>query len=572
MKSSDSNHSGNSDPEREAERFVPDRDGPELAYEHVHRYLLAAKLLKGLRVLDLAAGSNYGSLLMQQAGCSMTTLDMDSAALRSDLSGLCGDAQRLPLRDGSFDAVVCFEAIEHVANPEALVEEVQRVLCDRAIFLVSTPDRAIYTDRAGHQNPYHLSEMDRGEFTTLLGRHFAHVRISGQGLWAGSWITVLDEGNEGSTVQRRKVDASRWSPNLDRSSNQPARWASPQKDEFPVPVYLLAACSNSTKGWNRIKRQLSADSVLHDSSQWLLGQYERLVEENTGRNEALEGQIDHARLAQEDLVEQLRTARATIEEQVNVSAAARSSIDLLEEEIRTSRSNADRQSGELARARSTSKEQNERLMLARQTNDDLKSQLLLAARTSADQVVEIDRARDSIDQQRRRLEEAESGAKDMESQIEAARSAQIDLQAQLSAARSAATDHEARLTAARSAAADLEAQLERTLQDLVAARTSIEGFEAEIEAARNGALDLEGQINNARTRIEDNDREIDALEIDKAALIERTATTRTQIERLETDVAVASTRIDELERANSRLWSRIGHRLANWLSRSGGSN
>ena len=607
MKSSDSSQSGMLDRENEAERFVPDRDGPELAYEHVHRYLIAAKLLKGLRVLDLAAGSGYGALLMEQAGCQMTTLDLDPIGLRGSRSGFCADAQKLPLRDDSFDAVVCFEAIEHVEDPEALVSEVERVLGGRSIFLVSSPDRSIYSDRAGHQNPYHLAEMTRPEFETLLERHFEHVQISGQGLWAGSWITALGGDASKIGLSRRKVDATPWRGGEKRASEEHARWASPDEDELPVPVYLLAACSNSTKGWNRIKQRMSTDSVLHDPSQWLLAHYERLVEENVGRNDALEGQIDRARLAQKDLQTQLQVARTSIDEQANVADAARSSMNHLEEEIRNSRKVADRQSEELRRAQSASDDQHQELKAARKAQDDLQNQLTKARRASADHADEIarsravidekdralvaaknsisqlegelGRARESIDRQSLDLEQAEAGALDMESQIESARSGQADLQAQLKTTRSAGLDLQAQLDAAGSAKIELSTQLERSREEFAVAQSSIGDFETELAAARRGAQDMECQIENARTLIEDKERELELArrtvgtqETENAALKEQTAATRCEIEKLQAESASLHTQINELERAHARLWARIGHRLADWVDTLSGSN
>ncbi|MEZ4355414.1 MAG: class I SAM-dependent methyltransferase [Myxococcota bacterium] len=87
------------------------------------------------------------------------------------------NARRLPFADASFDAVVCFEAIEHVTEPERLVAEVRRVLRAPALFVVSTPDRRLYTERAGHRNPHHVCELTRSEFETLLRRRFEHVGL-----------------------------------------------------------------------------------------------------------------------------------------------------------------------------------------------------------------------------------------------------------------------------------------------------------------------------------------------------------------------------------------------------------
>ena len=44
-------------------------------------------------------------------------------------------------RDGSFDAVVAFEMIEHVAEHEQVLAEIARVLAPGGILVMSTPER-----------------------------------------------------------------------------------------------------------------------------------------------------------------------------------------------------------------------------------------------------------------------------------------------------------------------------------------------------------------------------------------------------------------------------------------------
>jgi hypothetical protein len=55
------------------------------------------------------------------------------------------------------------------------VAEVRRVLRPGGRFIVSTPDRDIYSPAGTPPNPYHVKELDHGEFMALLRRHFPHV-------------------------------------------------------------------------------------------------------------------------------------------------------------------------------------------------------------------------------------------------------------------------------------------------------------------------------------------------------------------------------------------------------------
>jgi SAM-dependent methyltransferase len=50
-----------------------------------------------------------------------------------------GDARTLPFADQSFDAALCFQVLEHVDRPEAVVREIQRVLKPGGLGFISAP-------------------------------------------------------------------------------------------------------------------------------------------------------------------------------------------------------------------------------------------------------------------------------------------------------------------------------------------------------------------------------------------------------------------------------------------------
>ena len=108
------------------------------------------------------------------------------------------DVTRLPLGDGEVDVVVSFETLEHLEAQDAMLAEFRRVLRPDGFMLISSPDRKTYSDDTGYSNPFHVRELYRDEFESLLARHFPARRLFGQKLMFVSALWQLDQG--GSAV------------------------------------------------------------------------------------------------------------------------------------------------------------------------------------------------------------------------------------------------------------------------------------------------------------------------------------------------------------------------------------
>jgi SAM-dependent methyltransferase len=181
------------------ERLVAGADGDAIA-EHLHRYALARELAAGRAVLDVACGEGYGSALLAEVAQSVTGVDIDAAAVahaaakyrRGNLRFSAGSATAIPLADATVDLAVSFETIEHLAEHDAMLAEIRRVLRPGGALLISSPDRREYTEAAHYRNPFHVRELDAAEFEALLRRHFAHVRLHGQRMIYGSAIDGAD--------------------------------------------------------------------------------------------------------------------------------------------------------------------------------------------------------------------------------------------------------------------------------------------------------------------------------------------------------------------------------------------
>jgi SAM-dependent methyltransferase len=176
----------------------------QVEIEHLHRYFLARNLCRGLDILDVAAGEGYGTALLAQVARSATGAELSAEAVAhaaaayhaANLRYLQGDARSLPMDDASVDVVVSFETIEHFYEHDQFLAEVRRVLRPGGRFIVSSPERDVYSPSGSDANPYHARELSRAEFSALLNRSFANVHLLGQRPILGSLLLSDDESTK----------------------------------------------------------------------------------------------------------------------------------------------------------------------------------------------------------------------------------------------------------------------------------------------------------------------------------------------------------------------------------------
>jgi GT2 family glycosyltransferase/SAM-dependent methyltransferase len=183
------------------ERCVPWAPDVQVVYEHFHRYMWAAQLVRGRKVLDLGSGEGFGAAILSETAAHVIGVDVDERTVEhsklnyggGNLEFRLGTALDLSsFEDGSLGAVVAFEIIEHVQGQERVLEEVARVLTDDGVLIVSTPDRRLYSEATGQQNPFHERELALEEFQGLLAERFPHVAMWGQRTITGSHLHGID--------------------------------------------------------------------------------------------------------------------------------------------------------------------------------------------------------------------------------------------------------------------------------------------------------------------------------------------------------------------------------------------
>jgi ubiquinone/menaquinone biosynthesis C-methylase UbiE len=170
------------------ERFLPDQAG-EMWNEHWHRYHYVRPLVAGKRVLDVACGEGYGSRLLAGAAANVTGVDIAKDAItharatyasQVNLAFIEASCTALPLEDAAFDVVVSFETIEHITEHDSFLDEVKRVLTPNGVLMISSPNKAEYTDAQNFHNEFHVKELYRDELQALLASRFKHLRWHSQ--------------------------------------------------------------------------------------------------------------------------------------------------------------------------------------------------------------------------------------------------------------------------------------------------------------------------------------------------------------------------------------------------------
>ncbi|UYN90445.1 MAG: class I SAM-dependent methyltransferase [Anaerolineales bacterium] len=158
-----------------------------LRRQHVDEFLARqlGSLSDGCRLLDL------GGVKQGQRGYGQRVsgrLQVTVANLVSDKGlDLKADAARLPLAAGSYEAVLCSEVLEHVNNPEPVLQEMVRVLQPGGIALITVP----------FMFRQHADPADYGRYTewfwaeNLQRMGFSEYAIEKQGLFGSLLADML---------------------------------------------------------------------------------------------------------------------------------------------------------------------------------------------------------------------------------------------------------------------------------------------------------------------------------------------------------------------------------------------
>lgn len=261
------------------ERFLPNEAG-EMWAEHWHRYHYVLPWVAGKRVLDVACGEGYGSALMASAATHVTGVDVAQEAvahariayaMRGNIEFIEASCAKLPLADASIDVAVSFETIEHIAAQSQFLDEIKRVLRADGVLIISSPNKAEYSDARGYTNEFHVKELYRDELAALINSRFAYSRWLSQ---RNGFYSLIAPAGAAAATDGETITISKATPEVLAAT-------------LP-PLYFIVVAGNSASAIAQIPSRTSAFT---DAEEWAMKDYYKAYREwraEAAKREALE--------------------------------------------------------------------------------------------------------------------------------------------------------------------------------------------------------------------------------------------------------------------------------------------
>jgi len=107
------------------------------------------------RILDIGCGDGNFSLLLKMSTQAEEIFGVDISMKAVELANKKGgkafecdvDDEPLPFEKDSFDAIFCGEIIEHLVDPDHLLDEIHRTLKSGGLAIITTPNLAAWYNR-----------------------------------------------------------------------------------------------------------------------------------------------------------------------------------------------------------------------------------------------------------------------------------------------------------------------------------------------------------------------------------------------------------------------------------------
>jgi len=135
---------------------------------------------KGKRALDIGCAFGYVADLLMKLKYEVVGLDISTYAIHKahetsvSPNFLVSDACHIPFKNNAFSLITCFELLEHIPNPQLLMDEIETLLKRDGICIWTTPVRGpvqiLYDKTRGEKT--HISLFKPNEAEKLIQKYF----------------------------------------------------------------------------------------------------------------------------------------------------------------------------------------------------------------------------------------------------------------------------------------------------------------------------------------------------------------------------------------------------------------
>ena len=175
------------------ERYNP-LDNPAqdtfIKLEHLGRYLFACDYLKKHsiteNVLDIGCGTGYGCYLLSKqiknvVGIDKNIEEVELQYKKGNITFIEEDIDKTDLTS-TYQAIVCFETLEHVNNPNRLLKQISKSLSSKGLFLLSIPNEKYekLDENGNNLDIYHKTIFKLDDLLDQLKNDFNMVELFGQ--------------------------------------------------------------------------------------------------------------------------------------------------------------------------------------------------------------------------------------------------------------------------------------------------------------------------------------------------------------------------------------------------------
>jgi SAM-dependent methyltransferase len=156
-------------------------------FRHLFPYVeVARRTPHTAHVLEVGCGAGYGAHHLAAAVDTVTATDPSAQAIayaRAKYPGVNfeqAEGTRLPFAADSFDVVLSFQVIEHIADARSYLREIRRVLKPAGLFYCTTPNRRLrLLPFQPPKNPYHVREYSNHDLRRSFRSVFANPDVMG---------------------------------------------------------------------------------------------------------------------------------------------------------------------------------------------------------------------------------------------------------------------------------------------------------------------------------------------------------------------------------------------------------